>query len=541
MNAVDPPTLGVSGSLKDVSVTDVMQFIHFGRRSGTLTLTRAGERAMLGFHCGRLMSAQAPSTPRVGQMLVERGLLEPRVLDAAVAAQGSGPGRRSLGQVLVSRGAIDADALRSVVADQIKLAVNEVLVWDTGTFDFAVDDLSPIDDIVLYPSDVLPEPDVNTQMVLLEAARLFDERSRAGRGSGGAEGRGQTPKGGPAAAAREGPPPRAAASEGRAAAAPGGSLDAAIDRIGARDGDASAIPRVFVRFLSSDEILGTRLAEALAPGGVKVERVDPVAGGEHGSDGVTPVVVVDLRPGGTSLEAVERLRLAWPQAPLVAVVDGTIDLGRVYGTGVLAALPAEVDAIGACVRNVVRGRPDLVHDGTRAGGASGVARLQRVFGELRSGLMSATMALSLMHIISESVQRAVLFLVKGEELVALGAFGRGAGGGHLAQLTRGLHLPAGREDALGRSLRTGEIQSLSFEDAALPEPLAAQVGRPRNGQVVVFPVLGAQRVIAVVYADNDSRDEIIQDIDILELATSQVGIAFENELLRRQMSSDRRG
>jgi hypothetical protein len=53
---------------------------------------------------------------------------------------------------------------------------------------------------------------------------------------------------------------------------------------------------------------------------------------------------------------------------------------------------------------------------------------------------------------------------------------------------------------------------------------------------VVFPVVGAQRVIAAIYADNGSRDEPIRDLDILELATAQAGIAFENELLRRQIS-----
>src|SRR6202012_2660471 len=32
----------------------------------------------------------------------------------------------------------------------------------------------------LYPSAVLPDGDINTQMVLLEAARIFDERNRDG-------------------------------------------------------------------------------------------------------------------------------------------------------------------------------------------------------------------------------------------------------------------------------------------------------------------------------------------------------------------------
>ena len=67
-----------------------------------------------------------------------------------------------------------------MIAEQIEQAVSEVMVWETGTFEFAIDDLRPIDDIALYPSDVLPDADINTQMVLLEAARIFDERNRDG-------------------------------------------------------------------------------------------------------------------------------------------------------------------------------------------------------------------------------------------------------------------------------------------------------------------------------------------------------------------------
>ena len=62
------------------------------------------------------------------------------------------------------------------------------------------------------------------------------------------------------------------------------------------------------------------------------------------------------------------------------------------------------------------------------------------------------------------------------------------------------------------------------------------LGAPANGKIVLFPVLGSQRVISVIYTDNGENEGPIEDIDILELATAQVGMAFENELLRRQIS-----
>src|SRR6185436_8477536 len=174
--ASDAPerAMGISGSLKDVSVADVMQFIHLGRRTGTLLLSRNTERAMIGFHGGRLVSAQAPRTPKLGDLLVSSGMIDRGILDGAIRSQNEERERRSLGQILLSSGSIDAEGLRSVIAQQIEQAVSEVMVWETGTFEFAIDDLRPIDDIALYPSDVLPDADINTQMVLLEAARIFD-------------------------------------------------------------------------------------------------------------------------------------------------------------------------------------------------------------------------------------------------------------------------------------------------------------------------------------------------------------------------------
>ena len=46
--------------------------------------------------------------------------------------------RRSLGQILIASGAIVPEDLRNVIGQQIEQAVAEVMVWDTGTFEFAI-------------------------------------------------------------------------------------------------------------------------------------------------------------------------------------------------------------------------------------------------------------------------------------------------------------------------------------------------------------------------------------------------------------------
>lgn len=521
--------MGISGSLKDVSVADVMQFIHLGRRTGTLLLTRGPERAMIGFHGGRLVSAQAPRTPKLGDLLVSSGMIDRGILDGAIRAQDEERERRSLGQILISSGSIDAEGLRQVIAQQIEQAVSEVMVWEAGNFEFAIDDLRPIDDIALYPSDVLPDADINTQMVLLEAARIFDERNRDGTNP---LGEARHTGGGYAAGDSTHPTildPAHSAAVALAIAEPG--------ELELREGAPKhAAELLRLQVVSADVPFGERLAEALKleVAGVEMTPLEQAGLAELGEP--PPIVLMDLRQGGASFDEAAALRRAHHRASFVALVDPGTSFTRVYEAGMLAALPAEVEAVVACVENVIESRRDLVRGAPRPDSRSGVARLRRVFGDLRSGLISATVALNLMHIISESVERAVLFLVKRDHLVALGAFGSDDAGRPLAEVTRGVKVALGLDSALSRSLDTGEVQNVTFDEAELPDPFRSMVGRPRNDQVVIFPVLGAQRVISVIYTDNGDSDEPIEDIDILELATAQVGMAFENELLRRQIS-----
>jgi uncharacterized protein DUF4388 len=519
--------MGISGSLKDVSVADVMQFIHLGRRTGTLLLSQGTKRAMIGFHLGRLVSAQAPRTPKLGDLLVTSGMIDRGILERAIQSQQTEIERRSLGQILLSSGSLDPEGLRQVIAQQIEQAVSEVMVWDSGNFEFAIDDLRPIDDIALYPSDVLPDADINTQMVLLEAARIFDERNRdraeAGRDGTYAAGDSTNP------------------TMMEAARPSGGLMVAEMDEeTAARETPKPAAELLKLHLVTYDHGFAERLGEALQHEVAGVEVTNLAQAGTTGPGEPPPIILLDLREvGGVTLEQAASVRRARPQASLVALVDPGTSFVRAYEAGVLAALPPDLEAVVACVENVIDTRRDLIRGGRIEESRSGVARLRRVFGDLRSGLISATVALNLMHIVSESVERAILFLVKRDHLVALGAFGMDARGRPLADSTRGLKLAMEGESVLIHSLETGEVQSVDFEHAELPESFRQMVGRPKTGQVVAFPVLGAQRVISVIYTDNGDRDTPIEDIDILELATAQVGMAFENELLRRQISQAR--
>ncbi|MEM8964404.1 MAG: DUF4388 domain-containing protein [Acidobacteriota bacterium] len=172
--------MSLNGKLEDVSLADVMQFIHLGRRTGTLSLVHGVQEAEIGFHRGQIVSAAGPGTMRLGDLLVEQGLLDQDSLHELELLCASEQPRRSLGQVLVSSGKLEFEQIRKTIERQIEETIYELVTWTTGSFEFALDELKPIDDIAMYPGDVIPKLDLNTQMVLLEATRIYDESNRDG-------------------------------------------------------------------------------------------------------------------------------------------------------------------------------------------------------------------------------------------------------------------------------------------------------------------------------------------------------------------------
>jgi len=498
--------MSLSGNLEDVSVADAVQFIHLGGRTGTLSLVQGDLQGGIGFHKGRIVNAWAPGARRLGEFLVETGVLEQAALDEALRQQEAEHPRRSLGQVLAAMGFLGEEAIYRAVEQQIERAVYELVTWNRGTFTFALDDLKPIDDIALVPGDVIRHLNLDTQMVLLDAVRVFDERNRSS----------EAPTNGALLSAAE------QAGNGAALATPPHGLDALGDPLRPR-----------LQVVSADRQVAAALMHALPD--MSVARVELRDAGTPPPGEAPPLVLLDMRKGAVPLEALSGLRRARPRASLVALVDRDAQVAQVYQAGAIAVIPADLQLAIACFRSVAQNRRDLMTGGSRADRiTANFAKLRRIVGDLRSGLISTTISLSLMNIISESVERAVLFLVSRDGLTVLGAFGTSPGGQPLAQLTRGLKLALAARNALTDTLADGQVHAMPFAEAQLPGEFATLIGKPRSGECAIFPVTGGQRVIALVYADNGPSNRAIEELDILELAAAQAGLAFENELLRRQ-------
>lgn len=500
--------MSITGVLEDLPLADVVQFIHIGRRTGTLYLWRSeSDRAEIGFVEGRIVSTRRPNRIPLGDQLLEEGLVERSTLESALAEQRQMAEPRSIGQILVDGGNVRRADLYRLLKVQITDTIFELVTWDRGRFHFEVDELDLLDDFAFEPRELLADLDLNTQMLLLEATRIFDERQNAKRIN------------------------RASRQERRA-----------VGRK-TRTGPLPAMPEVPETFealrcqvVTDDESLVPSLRVLLPDSTIRMVKVVPrEAGNKLPGEGASPLVIFDLRQA-PAFEPLTQLTRTRPAAPTIAYVAADDEAPQAYSAGAIAA-PADEDALVEVCRNLARVlRQPRVPSGLGVGQLGGFGRFRRVIYEVQSGLLSATMALNLLHVISDSVERAILFLVRGRRMVAVGAFGFAGDGRPLAELTRALRLEPSDRSALRRACIDAKPVVTDFNDARLPPRFAKLIGAPASGQAVVFPVLGTEHVISVIYTDNGALEQTIQDVRILELATAQVGVALENELMQQELA-----
>jgi hypothetical protein len=497
----------------------VIQFIHIGKRTGRLNLRSGQNEAFVGFQRGRITNAWRTGAPRLGELLVAAQAIDQASLEAALLAQEQERPRRSIGQVLIGRGAVSDETVRVVLGRHFGWLVQDLVTWSHGSFEFALDEVWPLEDLAAFPGDVAPKVEIDTQTILLEALSFLDDLKRSGeRPALPAE---DAPGEGASVAVSVTPVPELAA--------PGSHLTPTPDL---RPGAAPiALPRV--QLVTGDPELPDRLRQALRAENLRVVAVpareagsmlpgEPAAAGGGGHPRAPPWTSRPsapstgpgrappgglLRPRGGARRGVRRGRRR--RGPRRAGRAGRL-------RGERAARPPRAVQRGAGGRRRARGVRAPAPDRGRAA----------------LGLLSTTVSLNLMNAVAESLERAILFVIQQDLLIPLGAFGLPPGR-RLPELTRGLQLTLREPSVFSECVESGRSRALRWEEATLPAAFTALISRPRSGELAVLPVSGSQRAIAVIYVDNGSKDRPIADMPVLDLAAFQLGLALENEFLRR--------
>jgi len=174
--------MSFTGDLEHLPIVDIIQLVYTTRKSGTLSIQSQKGQSNLVFSDGYFVSANhLNNSIRIGQILVEKNFITPAVLDQALLEQkNAGPARKPLIATLIERGAINSEDAYKGLEALIEMTIVEVLTWTSGTFTLDVNKTEVCDEYRYFPETLQQEILINSQGILLDALRIYDEKMRDG-------------------------------------------------------------------------------------------------------------------------------------------------------------------------------------------------------------------------------------------------------------------------------------------------------------------------------------------------------------------------
>ena len=160
--------MALEGTLRDFSLSDILQLIALQRKTGLLTLKSPDDKVTLGFDEGKLISAESSAKrldTRLGTLLVKNSRLTAESLAKALEIQGQTLQR--LGFILLKNGFCTAEDLRSGLETQIRKITFGLFRWGDGDYVFDSQDRVDYDREFVVP--------IQVESLLMEGARMMDE------------------------------------------------------------------------------------------------------------------------------------------------------------------------------------------------------------------------------------------------------------------------------------------------------------------------------------------------------------------------------
>jgi len=177
LTAPPPPraqrdSIEITGDLTSFPLPDLIEFLRSGAKTGTVVVAARLGAGLVRLDHGRITSANAPGTVRLGEMLMEANLVLKSDLDRLLLVQADRPDQsEKLGTLLLTHRLVEREALRRTMFKQTLSALEEILSWPEGSFSFHRNrELA-----AGLPEDEEPIS-FDAQHVMMELMRIIDER-----------------------------------------------------------------------------------------------------------------------------------------------------------------------------------------------------------------------------------------------------------------------------------------------------------------------------------------------------------------------------
>ena len=160
--------MGITGNLKTMQLSELLQWLSLGQKTGTLLIDGHGVEKRIYFQGGRINSSSSSDQREyLGHFLVSHGYITEEELKMAMEVQEES--NILLGKILVMINAISETDLLRLMRKKAEESIYDVFLWEEGDFEFVDGDLP---DLKMVPLSL------DVTGIIMEGLRRYDEWQR---------------------------------------------------------------------------------------------------------------------------------------------------------------------------------------------------------------------------------------------------------------------------------------------------------------------------------------------------------------------------
>ncbi len=159
------------GTFNLFSLSEVLQLLHMGRKSGTLDSWNEFDERKIFFYEGNILFAEAVKyKEKLGDILVKSRAINDIQLSKALKIQRDSHSSKKVGEILIEAGFITRERLINGITSQTEESIYELFDWENGHFRFEEKEIIPEEmEFVL---------NISIQNIIMEGTRRIDEMDR---------------------------------------------------------------------------------------------------------------------------------------------------------------------------------------------------------------------------------------------------------------------------------------------------------------------------------------------------------------------------
>ncbi len=586
--------MSFTGDLEHLPIVDVIQLLHATRKSGILRISCRKGESQLVFKDGFIVSANhLNNSVRIGKILIDLGLITTETLDQTLAEQkSSGRDRKPLIITLIEKGAVNERDAYKGLEQLIEMTVVEILTWKGGTFTLDVMPQSVADEYRYFPEKMGREVNVDTQGILMNALRIFDEKMR--------DGQLQEEEFTEDAFVLEGPPPDEESPLLSADDLGLAEIDQLKDKLpvaysALEDADSYAIHRHTIEktapdlsiqdrealvafivefsatpgradwltqhgqapniiFYSCDELIIHCVTVVCKAAGMSVFATNEGQDLDHVierflADKLFPIIVFDSPKDGEtgfSSEMITALRLQkkekYPQLCVVQFAspcDAAFTM-QAYSDNVRAVIPRpcreefKETFVSDTIRFLRALQKYLWSCGVERK-SSDIGKLGSCITALRGIRGAPEAALLLLQFVADIFERSVTLIVREKEIIAEKGIGVREEAVREVTKLKAFRIPLLKPSLFHDVIEEGIIFYGNTDDALIRESLFTEIGAPDRASILLLPLRLQGKTISLTYGDFGGKEPASVDLELLEILASNAGMALENSMYRKKL------